>query len=396
MRRLVDADVLVVGAGPAGAIAAMVLARAGARVRILDRATFPRDKLCGDTVNPGTLSMLRRLNVATEIEASGLKIRGMRVTGERGEDIEGSYPHGLYGVSLSRREFDWALLGHAMKAGAAFEENVTVRDAIIRDDRGTSTVCGVKATSKGTALAFNAPVVIAADGRRSALAFGLGLAAHAARPRRWAVGAYYETAREAGSLGEMHIRSGWYVGVAPLPGGLTNVCLVRPSDGARHGRFANPTAMLMDTIAAEPFLHHRFGGLEPVRPPVVLGPLGVDTTGRFIHGLLVAGDAAGFVDPMTGDGLRFAIRGGELAGEAALRALLHGWEGVHADLRAARRREFGAKWRFNRGLRALVTSSAAVHGARLAVRVAPGLIRALVGWAGDCDLARSRPTMRAA
>ena len=106
-----------------------------------------------------------------------------------------------------------------------------------------------------------------------------------------------------------------------------------------------------------------------------------------MDGLLLAGDAAGFIDPMTGDGLRFAVRGGELAALAALHALEHGWTGVHARLRAARRREFAAKWRFNRALRALVASPVAVRSAAAASRLSPGLVRAIVARAGDCDLA---------
>src|SRR5712691_9936720 len=87
-------DVLIVGAGPAGAIAALVLARAGARVQLVDRATFPRDKLCGDTVNPGTLARLKSLGVAEDVEARSLRVDGMLVTGARGVAIEGSYPEG--------------------------------------------------------------------------------------------------------------------------------------------------------------------------------------------------------------------------------------------------------------------------------------------------------------
>src|SRR6266850_1390302 len=105
-------DVLIVGGGPAGSVAATALARAGARVRLLDRAAFPRDKLCGDTVNPGTLAVLRRLGLSAAIEERGLRAR----------------------------------------------------------------------------------VTIAADGRHSTLAFGLGLARHPDTPRRWAIGAYVETA----------------------------------------------------------------------------------------------------------------------------------------------------------------------------------------------------------
>src|SRR5262247_96515 len=102
-------DVLVVGAGPAGAVAATVLARAGARVCLVDRATFPRDKLCGDTVNPGTLAILRRLGVAGEVEARGLRVDGMIVTGTRGARVVGRYPGGLYGRAILRRDLDWIL-----------------------------------------------------------------------------------------------------------------------------------------------------------------------------------------------------------------------------------------------------------------------------------------------
>src|SRR4029077_1735826 len=99
-------DVVIVGAGPAGSVAATVLARAGARVRLVDRATFPRDKLCGDTVNPGTLGVLRRLGLADATEAGGLPIDGMRVTGEGGVVIEGRYPDGVCGRALLRRDLD--------------------------------------------------------------------------------------------------------------------------------------------------------------------------------------------------------------------------------------------------------------------------------------------------
>src|SRR5881628_945990 len=102
-----DVDVLIVGAGPAGAIAGLVLARAGARVRIVDRAAFPRDKLCRDTVNPGTLARLQELGIAEPIERCALRVDGMLVTGERGVAIEGRYPRGLSGRAIVRRDFDW-------------------------------------------------------------------------------------------------------------------------------------------------------------------------------------------------------------------------------------------------------------------------------------------------
>jgi 2-polyprenyl-6-methoxyphenol hydroxylase-like FAD-dependent oxidoreductase len=210
-----DVDVIVVGAGPAGTVAATVLARAGVRVRLLDRATFPRDKLCGDTVNPGTLALLRRLRMADGLEAEGLRIDGMIVTGARGELIDGRYPQGLHGVSCARRDLDWRLLQDAVKAGAAFDEGVAVRAAVVREDRGRPQVEGVRVGTNGSARAVTAPVVIAADGRRSTIAFALGLARQPAAPTRWAVGAYYASPAPPNGFGEMHIRPGRYIGVAP-------------------------------------------------------------------------------------------------------------------------------------------------------------------------------------
>jgi flavin-dependent dehydrogenase len=379
-------DVLIVGAGPAGSVAATVLARAGARVRIVDRATFPRDKLCGDTLNPGTLTVLGRLQLSAAVERLGLRLDGMLVTGEGGVAIEGRYPNVLHGRSLSRRELDCALLSEAIAAGADFQAGVTVRHAIVAERGGARLVEGVMIGAGGVLRPLHAAVTIAADGRRSTLAFGLGLAHHPARPRRWAIGAYLEHAGGMSTSGEMHIRRGRYIGVAPSPGNVANVCLVQPS-GAGEGYLRDPEGVLRRELAADPLLRDRFAGARLLRPPIVLGPLAVDVTGGAIDGLILAGDAAGFIDPMTGDGLRFAVRGGELAALAALRALEHGWAGVHSRLAVDRRREFAGKWRFNRALRALVASPLAVQAATRAARFAPGVVRGLIARAGDCDIA---------
>jgi len=400
-------DVLIVGAGPAGAIAALVLARAGARVRLVDRASFPRDKLCGDTVNPGALARLERLGVAGDVIARGLRVDGMVVTGEGGVAVDGRYPDGVHGRAIVRRELDWLLVQAAMAAGAEFEPGVAVRAAAIVEEKAGRAVRGVRIGKRDGETRIDAPITIAADGRRSTIAFGLGFARHPARPRRWAVGAYYENFAGVGqvsdprnpvdgvrrvsdpgsTLGEMHVRRGRYIGVAPIPGGLTNVCLVRPS---RPGdvELHDPAALLARELRRDPLLRDRAADARLVSAPVVLGPLAVDVDqGAALDGLLVAGDAAGFIDPMTGDGLRFAIRGGELAAAAALRALAHGWHGVHAQLAAERRAEFSGKWRFNRALRALVASPRAVGAAAVGARVAPGVLARVIAHAGDCGFA---------
>src|SRR5438876_1066748 len=156
-------DVLIVGAGPAGTVAATVLARNGARVRIVDRARFPRDKLCGDTVNPGTIALLRRLRMADRLEARGLPVPGMIVTGADGVAVETPYPDGLQGRAIVRRELDWSLLQQATAAGAEFEPCTSVRRALVDSD-AAGHVSGVVVNDDRT---IRARVVIAADGRHS-------------------------------------------------------------------------------------------------------------------------------------------------------------------------------------------------------------------------------------
>ncbi|MBI3401447.1 MAG: FAD-dependent monooxygenase [Acidobacteria bacterium] len=396
-------DVLIVGAGPAGAVAGIVLARAGARVRLIDRAVFPRDKLCGDTLNPGTLAHLARLGLAREIEQRGLRIDGMCVTGERGDSITGRYPGGLTGRAIVRRDLDALLLQYAAAAGCEIETRCVVRRPVVVESGGARRVTGVVVGGAGGEREITAPVTIAADGRRSTIAFALGLARHPAHPRRWAVGAYYagflprQNAETSGGsertrptsadvFGEMHIRSGRYIGVAPVPGGLTNVCLVIPSR-AGDEVFGDPAALLARELARDPLLRDRSAGARLATAPVVLGPLAVDVDPAAIDGLLLAGDAAGFIDPMTGDGLRFAVRGGELAAHAALDAVEHGWNGIAERLASDRRREFGGKWRFNRVLRAVVASPRALGVVAQGARVAPGVLRAVIARAGDCGAA---------
>ncbi len=389
-------DVLIVGAGPAGSVAATVLARAGVRVRVIDRGTFPRAKLCGDTLNPGTLAMLGRLSLVSAVVHRGLPIDGMRLTGEGGVEVLARYPRGLRGLAIPRTDLDCALLDQAMQAGASFEPGVGARRAIVSNARDGTRVEGVVVRGVGRESAMRARVTIAADGRRSPIAFGLGLARHPPAPRRWAMGAYFEGAAGMSAFGEMHIRRDCYIGVAPVPGGAANVCLVTPwVRGARPGSAADSAALrdsgarIAQALASDPVLRDRFAAARMIAPPTVLGPLAVDALSRGYDGLLLAGDAAGFIDPMTGDGMRFAVRGGELAALAALAALGSGWSGVRERLARQRAQEFGGKWRFNRALRTMVASPLAVAGAAATARVAPGLVRALVSRAGDCQLVGS-------
>ena len=375
-------DVVVVGAGPAGSIAALILARAGITVRLLDRADFPRDKLCGDTLNPGALSILDRLGAGSAVRERALPITGMTVTGPRRATVSANYPADLNGVAILRRDLDALLVEAAVAAGADFTPNVQVRGPLMGAD-GTR-VAGVVTSAAGITDHLDAKVVIGADGRRSTLAFALGLASFPASPRRWAFGTYFEGVDGLTSRGEMHVRPDGYIGVAPLPGGLANVCVVKEKGNVAPGL---SETIVDEAIASDPDLRERFGRARQVARITSLGPLAVDARAAGCPGLLLAGDAAGFVDPMTGDGLRFALRGGELAAAAALDELASGRPSFQA-LHAARVREFSGKWRVNRALRSLVASPLGVSlAASLAARW-PAPVEYLVGVAGDVSLAR--------
>ena len=374
-------DVAIAGAGPAGSLAALILARAGLRVRLFDRARFPRHKLCGDTLNPGALAVLRRhLDVSPLIAASN-PIDGMILTGPRGVTVRAAYGEGIAGRAITREVMDHWLVLRAVEAGASFEDNVSVTAPAVVDGR----VAGLMLAQRGAEMLHRARIVIAADGRRSKIAIARGLSHQPSRPRRWAIGSYFTGVSGDARLGEMHVRQGHYMGVAPLPGGVTNACLVVPHASGGEPLKA-PADLLRRYLSDDPQLSSRFANARPVGPPTTLGPMAVEARAAGEPGLLLAGDAAGFIDPMTGDGLRFALRGAELAAAVALEALAGHIpiERAHRHLEARRAEAFRRKWRFNRALRSLVSSPAGVSGAAMIATYVPSLFEGIIRYAGDC------------
>jgi flavin-dependent dehydrogenase len=380
-------DVAIAGAGPAGSLAAAILATAGLRVSVFDRARFPRHKLCGDTLNPGALAVIRRHADVASLIATSDPIDGMLLTGPGGVRVRGEYGGGVAGRSITRQVLDQWLIDRAVESGASLHQEAIVRDVAFAAGR----VAGLVITGRdGRALTHPARMVIAADGRRSAIAIGRGLSRQPPRPRRWAIGAYFSGVTGVTTLGEMHVRRGHYIGVAPVPGGLTNACLVVP-----HAKgdlpLAQPAEALDRYLKSDPELSARFADARAVAPPAMLGPMAVDANAVGEPGLLLAGDAAGFIDPMTGDGLRFALLGAELAA-AIVNEVFDGTlpiDRAHLELAARRRAAFQSKWRFNRMLRALVASPSSVTLAAATAKVLPTVFARMIYYAGDCGPSRS-------
>lgn len=383
-------EVLVVGAGPAGVAAALALVAAGREVLVVDRARFPREKICGDFMGPGAAAALGRLGLLAALAPGVARpLSGMRLTAQAAPgagSVVGRYAPERPGLAAARRELDAALLAAARARGLAVLEGVRVVD-LLRDRCGR--VVGARAVDcAGRPLDLAARLVVGADGRHSVVARRLGLARPAPRRfRKFAVRAYWEDPRPlpaaTPAVGEMHLGLGDYCGISPLPDGRASVCVV--VDGARlpRGRAALES-WYEGRVRSQPAVAARLAGGRRVSPVECLGPLAVGAAGAVADGALLVGDAAGFFDPLTGGGLFAALRGGELAAEVADRALARGDCSACglAPYAAARRRELAPRLRFDRLVQGLVPRPrlAAALAARLAAR--PELADTLVRIAG--------------
>ncbi len=307
-------DAIVVGAGPAGSAAAATLAGRGHRVALIDRARFPRDKPCGDYCDPGAEQVLRALGCRDAVVAAGAApISTMLVLSQDGAGFEAPFPGGC-GLLIPRLRLDATLLAHAARCGADVLEGTRVDDVHI--DGGYVEV----RSEHDHRRALRARVLIAADGMRSPTARRLGLLT--ALPRgRFTVGAYFSGVPRVEPRGELHLGPNLYCGVAHFGGRAANVCMALPR--AFFYR-RTPEQAFRDGLRYLPTLADMLAGAQRDTPYRCIGPVGFFTHAVVTDRVLLAGDAAGQIEPMTGQGIFFALRTGILSAEVAARGLQTG------------------------------------------------------------------------
>jgi geranylgeranyl reductase family protein len=342
-----DADVIVVGAGPSGSTAAYYLAQAGLNVLLIEKSRFPREKVCGDGLTPRAVKSLVAMGVDVSEEAGWLRNKGLRVIGG-GMRLELDWPELSswpgYGLVRTRASLDEQLARRAQAAGAKLLEGTTVTGPLLDADgriTGVETTAEAEDKSKPRSKSDNtereprspqgetyrARVVVAADGNSSRLSVAMGLRKRDDRPMGVAVRTYYTSPRHEDEYLESWLDLwdgdrllpgyGWIFGMGD---GTSNVGLGLLNTSKAFGN-TDYRALLQSWLKSMP---EEWGYTEENRTEPVRGaalPMGFNRTPHYYQGLLLAGDAAGMVNPFNGEGIAYAMESGELLARVVAQAL---------------------------------------------------------------------------
>lgn len=361
-------DAIVVGAGPGGSAAAYALAVRGVRVLLLDKATFPREKVCGDGLTPRAVAALHEMGVLERILPLAQSVSEVEVRGPDGAGVRAAVPAptvpGAVGLPamlvVPRLHLDDAIRTRAVEAGACFEGGVDVED-IARTDG----CLAVRATVGGRPVTYSASLAIVATGASIALPRRLGALS---RPPAMMLAARTYVTRRDGVEGDGAERSGparrgsrsaprveiRFAGV-PLPGYGWIFPTSASTANVGVGYFARRRGRVPAARAAcERFMEtlEVFGAPGGARgaAPIRSYPLRVDFPASPVHanGVFFAGEAAGLVNPLTGEGIDYALESGRIAADHAAAFLSGGDQSPRAFAAAAIAYERALRGRFER------------------------------------------------
>lgn len=357
-----DLDVAVVGAGPAGSAAAILLARQGYHVGLIDKATFPRDKACAECMSPAVAGILNRLGVLEQVEAEHpAHLLGFDIYAPGGQVFRGEYggiaaPDGRYhkhALALPRSTFDHLLIEQARSEGVElFEgtrlqeyqvEGVSSRQVAVHTTVLTAQPALVsQSLGDGLSAAPHAPgerktgmstttlrvrLLVAADGVHSMIAHRMGAHRPSTHQRKIALVTHMRGIRDLGMYGELHVGRGLYAGLAPLEppeiGDLCNVSIVVDERESKYlaGRVE---AFFNESLQTFPALAPRLQDARRTKGLLAISRLAVTARRFSADGVMLVGDATGFYDPFTGEGIYRALRGAELLADVAGAALADG------------------------------------------------------------------------
>jgi geranylgeranyl reductase family protein len=337
-------DLIIVGGGPAGAVTALYAARRGLKILLLDKSRFPRDKICGDAISGKAISILRDLQLEDAIfDLPGVRFRKVLFGSAKHIEVEIDLDRArkrdlVFGCVIRRRVFDEFLFDRARAAAATCVEGFTVEDLIWENSK----VCGVVGYDSASKRRreFRACIVVGADGYRSTVARKVGSYAIDPAHRLVAIRRYYRNVARLSDCLELHYVSAvtpGYFWIFPLDDGLANVGIGMLSSTMKKKR-VNLTEAL-DVTIRDPFFAPRFADATPAEKPVGWHlPVGSMHRSCSGPGYLLVGDAAGLIDPFTGEGIANAMYSGRVAAEVAAAAVKIGDVGAES------------LWRFDRDL----------------------------------------------
>jgi len=308
-----DAEVIVVGAGPAGTATALHLANRGHEVLLIDRAAFPREKACGEGLMPHGVEALSRLGITPE----GARFDGVAYHAA-GRTAEGRFPDGRHGLGVARYAFDARLVDVAVR-----HPNIRVRTGVRAT--GLSGRPGAMVVSTARDGSYRSRTVVGADGLGSPIRSWAGLARPPATERRYGLRAHLAVpAERTRGMVEVHVTPHAELYVTPLgptsrPGwDQINVAALLGRGEVRTLR-GDVLAGFRSVLAACPSLH--LGAMEMLGEVKTWGPLRRKPSGVVGDGVVLVGDAAGFVDAITGEGMSVGLASAEIAGDVLSSAL---------------------------------------------------------------------------